>query len=286
MARATALLVANSGEALQAEIVAAYLRDVLRFTVYVEGSSDGPPPSMEQLLSVDFLIAIYPSSMPSLDETDRRRLIDQRAGRSIMVVPWQITDEPYMGGWKVETYSPLPGDMVRGLSVAIESIRQSVLWYQQAQLRKRRIFLSYRRGDTADITGWLCDSLREAYGADRVFMDIDNIPVGANFREQIRGEIQTCCAVVVIIGQHWTQPGGSRGIHDDNDMVRAEIAAALSLGVPVVPVFVHGARMPSGEHLPEDIRPISSINGTSLAAPGWRDDIARLRSALDPLAKP
>ena len=48
------------------------------------------------------------------------------------------------------------------------------------------IILSYRRDDTGAIAGRIFDRLVGHYGADQVFMDIDSIPFGLDFREHIQ----------------------------------------------------------------------------------------------------
>ena len=48
-----------------------------------------------------------------------------------------------------------------------------------------KIFLSYRREDTSGHAGRLYDLLARRYGAEQVFMDIDAIPVGSDFGEEI-----------------------------------------------------------------------------------------------------
>jgi hypothetical protein len=47
------------------------------------------------------------------------------------------------------------------------------------------IILSYRRDDAGWIAGRVFDRLVGHYGSDQVFMDIDSIPFGLDFREHI-----------------------------------------------------------------------------------------------------
>jgi formylglycine-generating enzyme required for sulfatase activity len=49
-----------------------------------------------------------------------------------------------------------------------------------------KIFISYRRRDSAGVTGRIYDRLCAHFGWDAVFMDIDSIPFGEDFRERIR----------------------------------------------------------------------------------------------------
>jgi hypothetical protein len=53
----------------------------------------------------------------------------------------------------------------------------------------KRIFISYRRDDSAGQTGRLRDILIEELGDDCLFLDVDNIPLGANFVEELKREV-------------------------------------------------------------------------------------------------
>ena len=44
------------------------------------------------------------------------------------------------------------------------------------------IFISYRRSDSIANTGRIYDYLERRFGRDRVFKDVDSIPLGVNFR--------------------------------------------------------------------------------------------------------
>ena len=47
-----------------------------------------------------------------------------------------------------------------------------------------RVFVSYRRDDSADITGRIHDRLSAHFGSCGVFRDVDSISVGRDFREE------------------------------------------------------------------------------------------------------
>src|SRR5262245_42428174 len=109
-----------------------------------------------------------------------------------------------------------------------------------------KIVISYRRQDSEAIAGRIRDRLVGRYGAESVFMDIDSIPYGLDFRVQIEEALRYTDVLVAIIGPKWT--GVSRGrrarIREDNDPVRVEVERALISGIAVVPVLVNGAKMP------------------------------------------
>jgi hypothetical protein len=67
----------------------------------------------------------------------------------------------------------------------------------------------YRREDSAAYTGRLADRLREHFGDDNVFVDIDTIRPGDDYVEKIDQSIAACDVVVVIIGN----PGSAQPTH-------------------------------------------------------------------------
>jgi TIR domain len=149
-----------------------------------------------------------------------------------------------------------------------------------------RLFLCYRRDDTADAAGRLRDKLAGSYGDDRVFMDIDSVPLGIDFVEHVREQISGCAAVIVMIGRRWLtlkDKRRRRRLDNEDDLVRAEIAAALTQKIPVIPVVVQNASMPIADDLPEDIRLLARRNGIQLRPEQWREGVERLLRELDPV---
>ena len=65
-----------------------------------------------------------------------------------------------------------------------------------------RIFISYRREDTAYPAGWLYDRLADRYGG-QVFKDVDSIELGDNFVEVISGAVGSCDVLLALIGPQW-----------------------------------------------------------------------------------
>jgi hypothetical protein len=110
-----------------------------------------------------------------------------------------------------------------------------------------RIFISYRREETAYPAGWLFDRLEEQCGAGQIFKDVDSIELGDDFVEMITRAVGSCDVLLALIGDQWltiTDEDGRRRVDDPNDFVRVEIEAALTRKVRVIPILVDGARMP------------------------------------------
>jgi len=126
----------------------------------------------------------------------------------------------------------------------------------------RAVFLSYRRDDTQTVTGFIYRELiaPDGFGPDGVFMDIDDIPPGIDFREVIDETVGQCRFFLAVIGPRWVSPR----LQHPGDFVRLEIEAALKRGIPLVPVLVDGATMPKPEDLPESLRPLVFLNAHTL----------------------
>ena len=118
-----------------------------------------------------------------------------------------------------------------------------------------RIAISYRRDDSAGITGRIFDRLVARYGGDSVFRDVDNIPLGVDFREHINTVLARTDITLVVVGKRWfgPLPRRRRRIDDPTDPVRVKVETALRNGMPVVPVLVEGGAMPNIDQLPDEV---------------------------------
>jgi hypothetical protein len=141
------------------------------------------------------------------------------------------------------------------------------------------IFISYRRSDSAYIAGRLRDDLAEQLGAGLVvFRDIETMPLG-RFPDEIATAIDTCDAMLVVIGTGWSAAAGADGrrrLDDPEDWVRREIAAGLAARKIVVPVLVEGAALPAAAGLPDDLRELVVQQAVALPDARWDEELARL----------
>ena len=147
----------------------------------------------------------------------------------------------------------------------------------------RSIFLSYRRDDTGGHTGRLYDKLVHQLGEERVFLDIDNVPIGVDFVDAIDQTLDECLVVVVMIGPRWLatpSADGSRRIDNVGDFHRLEIERALVRDLRIVPVLVGGASMPQQSELPISIRPLARRNAFELTDRRFGLDAAKLVEVL------
>ena len=123
-----------------------------------------------------------------------------------------------------------------------------------------KIFINYRRDDSIGMAGRLHDRLAQTFGRDKLFMDVDHIPVGADFVAHLNTQVAACEVVLVVIGRNWLRAkdkAGQRQLHQPDDFVAIEIAAALARDIRVIPVLVDGARMPKESELPDSLKPLA-----------------------------
>jgi hypothetical protein len=92
------------------------------------------------------------------------------------------------------------------------------------------ILLSYRREDSAWVAGRMHDRLKTHYGTDNVFMDIDSIPFGLDFRDHIQSSLDRCDILIAIVGPQWAAKNeqGQLRICEEADWVRIELETALA----------------------------------------------------------
>ena len=66
-----------------------------------------------------------------------------------------------------------------------------------------KIFLSYRRQDSASEAGRIYDRLRAHFGPDSVFIDVNSVPLGVDFQEHIESVLRDCDVFLAVIGPDW-----------------------------------------------------------------------------------
>ena len=146
------------------------------------------------------------------------------------------------------------------------------------------IFISYRRDDSAAYAGRLGDRLAAEFGADRVFMDVDDIPPGADFSAHISAKIGGCAALLAVIGKQWLTARNADDrlrLSDPDDLVSREISLALKRGLLVIPVLVEGASMPKAAELRGDLKPLAQRNALTISDREFHKDVAKLIKVLE-----
>jgi hypothetical protein len=127
-----------------------------------------------------------------------------------------------------------------------------------------KIIVSYRRTDSA-MAGRIFDRLVQRFGKKSLFIDIDNIPFGGDFRKHIDDALKSSDLLIALVGPRWVGGEGKDAkITRDADPVRVEIETALKQNVPVLPVLLDDARMPEPSDLPENIREFAYRNAAEV----------------------
>jgi hypothetical protein len=144
------------------------------------------------------------------------------------------------------------------------------------------VFISYRREDSGADAHLIKDRLSQRFGRDNVFMDVHNIKLSQNFKEELKARLSKCRILIAVIGRNW----GPARLHDDHDFVRVEIQTALKRRIPVIPVLVSGASMPAVEALPQAIRSLPDLQRLEVEHSRFDSDIQRLIDAVSSLIGP
>jgi hypothetical protein len=146
-----------------------------------------------------------------------------------------------------------------------------------------KIFISYRRDESGGHAGRVLDRLVNEFGRDRMFFDVDSIPLGKNFPKVLREEVAKCGVLIAVIGPNWLDArteDGKRRLDNPNDFVRIEITAALQRDIPVIPILLDGAEIPNAARLPKDLKELALRNGLEVRHASFHSDMARLIRGL------
>jgi TIR domain len=146
---------------------------------------------------------------------------------------------------------------------------------------------SWTDDDSIGMAGRLHDRLAQTFGRDNLFMDVDHIPVGADFVTYLNNQVAACDVILVIIAPNWLRvkdKAGQRRLHQPDDLVAIEIAAALARDIRVIPVLVEGARMPKASDLPDSLKPLDRRQAVEMRHAHFGKDaealLARMGEAL------
>ncbi len=150
---------------------------------------------------------------------------------------------------------------------------------------QHKIFLSYRRYDSAYATGHLSEYLTKAFGKDEVYKDVDSMPLGADVRQHLDDAVANCRVLLAVIGRDWLDAEDDRGnrrLDNEQDHLRIEIESALKRAIPVVPILLGAVEIPPADSLPEGLRQLAYLNGIKVRPdPDFQNDVARLVQGLE-----
>ena len=123
------------------------------------------------------------------------------------------------------------------------------------------------------------------WAPENVFMDVDTIDIGVEFKHAIEAAVSSCDVLFVMIGPRWLTAADTRGerrLSRTDDYVRLEVETALGRNIRVVPALVAGAAMPVADDLPGTLSALTLRNAVEMAdGPRWQYDVSRLMNLLE-----
>jgi hypothetical protein len=154
----------------------------------------------------------------------------------------------------------------------------------EANMTPGKVFLSYRRQDTAWFATALYEKLEPSF-PERLFMDVaGGIKAGQDFVRVIEDQVRACDAMLVLIGPKWlivSDEVGRRRLDSPEDFVRIEITSALRFGKWVIPVLLQETEMPNADALPEPLRDLTRRNAVGLTHERFTTDVQALIKAIE-----
>jgi len=151
-----------------------------------------------------------------------------------------------------------------------------------AENKNLKIFISYRHEDSNYVSGRIYDNLINKLQNASIYKDVDSIPLGIDFREHIRNSVGQCTILLAVIGDHWAvNKDGINRLLDETDWVRIEVETALNRNIPVIPLLIDGAKIPTAEILPESLHALQFRNGMPIRPdPDFHHDMQRLLDGI------
>jgi TPM domain/TIR domain len=145
-----------------------------------------------------------------------------------------------------------------------------------------KVFISYRRDDSAGYAHAIYRELLQHFSNDRLFMDVDTVEPGVDFVRVIEEAVGKCDVLVALIGKRWlgSEPGGTSRLENEKDYVRLEVSTALARGIRVIPVLVDGMTMPREDILPAPLQPLTRRNAIDISNTRFSFDVERVINAV------
>lgn len=129
------------------------------------------------------------------------------------------------------------------------------------------------------MVGRIYDHLVHEFGSDNIFLDVEGIHGGEQWRIKLEQQIRDCDVLLAVVGEQWMEELKLR--ESDEDMVKSEIRMALDSATTIIPVPIAGARTPKQKDLPPEIQPLADFHSMPVR-PGrdFRNDVELLSKAI------
>jgi hypothetical protein len=92
------------------------------------------------------------------------------------------------------------------------------------------IFINYRRGESSHVAGRLHERLAKTFGRHKLFMDVDNMPVGIDFEDHLKSQVAECDAMLTVIGPNWLDDDILVDVLRDHRKAKLELHMKLGAG--------------------------------------------------------
>lgn len=154
-----------------------------------------------------------------------------------------------------------------------------------------RIFINYRRDDTAWQARLMHDRLASRFGRQNVFLDVHGISSGTKWLDEIKSHGDSSHIFLSLIGPRWhsimTARDQAAVVHPDTDWVRYEIQRALrpNSGTRVVPVLVGDNVRFNVDDLPRPLRGLADFQVARVRELQFESDIELLIGRLEEIAR-
>ena len=143
----------------------------------------------------------------------------------------------------------------------------------------KKVFISYRRKESSGYSRLVYDRLRAAQSDWDIFMDVEGIPAGENWRNVLGARIDSSDIMIVLIGREWltmTEPNGVRRLDNPDDVTRWEIASALEKKKKLIPVLLEDVPPLANEELPALLSPLAGMQTLSIRHETFNADLENL----------
>jgi hypothetical protein len=169
--------------------------------------------------------------------------------------------------------------------VGVDARLKSLL---RGQASWSKVFISYRHADSSQHVPVIRAGLDELLGTGKVFLDEDGIPTGEDWYAWISDAVRGADWCLCLVGTDWMGIGldGHRRIDDRHDVVRFELATAITAGVSILPVRINRADIPRIESLPRDIALLARIQAETWSAETSGGDLRRIAERIRPRPAP
>jgi hypothetical protein len=147
-----------------------------------------------------------------------------------------------------------------------------------AVLATARVFISYRRAGGGDYARRVHEWLSKRFPAMHVFRDETSMLAGQDFTIQLQEEIDKADVFLALIDADWTgsKATGQSRFLNARDVLRREIARALSSGTALIPVLLEGAMPPAEPQLPGELAPFRQLHAATLSEARFNEELERV----------